>query len=185
MCSAARENNAHLSPGTTRKEMFHKTRFGKNMLCFRLWLIHLLSVMTTHTYTTHTHTHRHTQITRRSIDLQTSRPRGRDVCCVVAGDPCSEGRHDCHELANCVPGGPTGYRCECKVGYQGNGYSCEGVYDLRPRWRLSLLQTKQNRPKGMIDNFRESPKRLFVFDSLPDSVLLLKAQLLIVSCRRR
>ena len=46
---------------------------------------------------------------------------------ISASDPCAAGDHDCHELANCIPGGPTGYRCECKVGYRGDGYSCEGT----------------------------------------------------------
>ena len=46
---------------------------------------------------------------------------------ISASDPCVSGTHDCHEFANCVPGGSTGYRCECKVGYRGDGYSCEGM----------------------------------------------------------
>ncbi|XP_071121963.1 uncharacterized protein [Mytilus edulis] len=43
---------------------------------------------------------------------------------------CDTGQHDCHTSATCVYLRPTEYRCECPVGYAGNGKQCGLDSDL-------------------------------------------------------
>eukprot|EP01089_Gocevia_fonbrunei_P015086 TRINITY_DN4310_c0_g3_i1.p1 TRINITY_DN4310_c0_g3~~TRINITY_DN4310_c0_g3_i1.p1 ORF type:complete len:661 (-),score=127.32 TRINITY_DN4310_c0_g3_i1:65-2047(-) len=50
--------------------------------------------------------------------------------------PCKTGTHTCSEFATCIEESPTlqnerGYRCECKTGYEGNGFSCRKLFPCK------------------------------------------------------
>lgn len=52
----------------------------------------------------------------------------KDLYCFYCGaglDPCQSSSVNCSENAYCIPTDNT-YRCECKTGFYGDGYSCEG-----------------------------------------------------------
>lgn len=41
-------------------------------------------------------------------------------------DECKEGTHTCHHHADCVDI-QNGFLCECREGYQGDGFECIGI----------------------------------------------------------
>jgi hypothetical protein len=40
---------------------------------------------------------------------------------------CDTPKDDCHEYATCTDLAPGEYKCECNLGYSGDGKSCIGV----------------------------------------------------------
>ncbi|XP_036405206.1 nidogen-2-like, partial [Megalops cyprinoides] len=54
-------------------------------------------------------------------------PVGEDPSKPVLVNPCSDGTHDCHTAALCLPGEGTEFQCQCAVGYWGDGQSCHDV----------------------------------------------------------
>ncbi|KAK6191563.1 hypothetical protein SNE40_003218 [Patella caerulea] len=45
---------------------------------------------------------------------------------LVGEDPCRNAAQDCDVNADCIPSGET-FRCKCRVGYDGDGVSCQDV----------------------------------------------------------
>ena len=44
-------------------------------------------------------------------------------------DECGTNAHNCHGAADCV-NTPGSFECQCQSGYQGNGISCAGNYNV-------------------------------------------------------
>ncbi|KAJ8409141.1 hypothetical protein AAFF_G00241620 [Aldrovandia affinis] len=42
-------------------------------------------------------------------------------------NPCTDGTHDCHATALCLPGEGAHFHCQCALGYWGDGHSCYDV----------------------------------------------------------
>ncbi len=42
-------------------------------------------------------------------------------------DECSEGSNTCDQSANCTNTNGS-FKCECKIGYLGDGHTCTGIY---------------------------------------------------------
>lgn len=62
----------------------------------------------------------------------------------VDQDECSAEDHNCNPNADCV-NTPGSYRCTCKEGFNGDGFSCSGktaeTYKINPNWRLSFVHS--------------------------------------------
>ena len=56
-------------------------------------------------------------------------------------DECSEGSHTCDENANCTNTNGS-FKCDCKVGFSGNGKTCEGTYICTMFSKTLLYQGK-------------------------------------------
>ena len=61
-------------------------------------------------------------------------------------DECSQTEHNCHKHANCTNNGGS-YRCECNIGYRGDGFDCEDHNECVPglnqeSFRISSLSKK-------------------------------------------
>ena len=50
--------------------------------------------------------------------------------CFTDQDECLTERGGCTERADCI-NTEGSYYCQCKVGYSGDGTTCEGVYDKK------------------------------------------------------
>ncbi|XP_035661349.1 uncharacterized protein LOC118405743 [Branchiostoma floridae] len=74
--------------------------------------------------------------------------------CELDIDECAKGLHKCSPKALCENTGD-GYECECAIGYDGDGYTCE---KLKPGQQSKKQKPKEKKPKKVERSYKDLDK---------------------------